>query len=132
MATYQSRDELVSAYKELIEIENKIHSLLSPKNDLNLDKIQTYISRQSTIIAGINEASDLQDDLLAKSDSGAKELIEKFCDLREQTRAVMKKMHNKIGERLDSLDTSSQLMRHYMQGKKRDEEISSLRIDDNF
>lgn len=132
MATYQSRDELVNGYRKLLGAEKEIQALLADDDEPPLEEIQSCLAAQTKIIEKIDQATELRENLDAETEATIKNIIEEFNELRNETIQKMEKYREDLKQSLEALDTSSQLMEHYMQGKKRDEEITSLRIDENF
>ncbi|MGM0380443.1 MAG: hypothetical protein ACQEP7_00475 [bacterium] len=126
MATFQSRAEVKEACRKLLELERKNKKLIQHSEELPLDQIEKIVKKQSRLIEEIdfNSSADELPDEIAQ-------LARDFMELRDKNSRVIKESMEQVESRLDSLEQSSKLMRHYMQGGMRDEESASARIDHN-
>lgn len=127
MATFQSRVEVKKACEKLLELEEESHRLIQSAEDLPLDQIEKLIDKQSKLINEIEFEPEAEDELpedIARP-------VKKFVELREKNKNEIEDFMEQIDKRMDSLEQSNKLMRHYMQGGRRDEESASARIDED-
>jgi len=125
MATFQSRAEVKQACHKLLDLEKKTHHLIQSSEELPVDQIEKQLKKQSELIAEIDFDSGSSENL---PDEISRPL-NKFMELRKENKKFIENSMNKIEQQLDSLDQSSKLMRHYMQGGMKDSGSTSTRID---
>ncbi len=125
MATSPSPVDPEEAGRRLIRVEEEIHSLLQADH-IEPDEIDEKISKQDELVEQI--ISQVED---SSPSVRFKELLNKFRSLREETEELFKQRMNEIKREIESLDNSGKLIKHYMQGERRDEEVISRRFDEN-
>ena len=131
MAKSLSRAELEEAYKQLLKLEIKAHNLLEETSDPPLDGLEKIMETQGKLMKKIEASPAVDAQALEDDNSEVSKTIKMFVETREKTRQALKDQMGTFKKRLESLDQSEKIMRHYLQGGKRPEEKSSLRIDEN-
>jgi len=131
MATFQSRDELVEAYLNLLELEKSLSEKLDEAERVEFkgDEILELIETQSKIIKEIETASELDREIWADRNSRVHAIMQDFSRLREENRKRLKEFMEEFEKEIDSLDQAHDLLKYYLQGGRRSGTESSSRID---
>ncbi|MFP4687474.1 MAG: hypothetical protein ACLFN5_05120 [bacterium] len=126
-----SRAEITEAYCDLLTLEQRVYSLLRQKEPPSLETLEDIFKKQSRIIEQIGKTPEINKQMLAEQDSEAYRNLQDFYKLREENKEILVDIRDEFKKKIEALDQSKKIMRHYLQGGMRDEEKSSLRIDEN-
>ncbi|GEM_PF-4544562 len=125
MATSPSPAEPEKAVQKLIRVEGELHLLLS-EEQFDPTKIEDKIRQQDELVEQIISHVDN-----SSPPARFKQLMRNFRSLREKTEELFEERMEQLKRKIESLDNSGKLIKHYMQGEKRDEEVISQRFDEN-
>lgn len=128
MATYQSRDEVIEGYRSLLKLERRLSKCFE-QEDVDADLIGDILEKQDEIMTAIDEAPNLDQQVLNDDDSSAHDLLEEFSRLRSDNRSLMEQYVEELESALESLDQAHELLKHYLQGEPRSGEEPSRRFD---
>jgi conjugal transfer/entry exclusion protein len=131
MATSPSRAEIEEAYRRLLELERKVHNMLKNQDPPDLEVFENIFEKQSELMQKIDSAPKTDARLRADENSKTARLFQSFSDLRSKNREILNEVKEEFKKRVESLDQSKKIMRHYLQGDSRPEENVSQRIDEN-
>ncbi len=127
METFRSRDELIDAYRRLLDLEKRAGELLTEEGDP--ETLQGVFDRQDELMEAIESSEELDRKVRDAPDSPVEEILERFQSLREDNRERLRQRRSALQSQLDSLDQSLQVMRRYMQGDRRSGGSTSFRVD---
>lgn len=133
MATYQSRDEIVTAYKNLLRLEQSLHEALSESEDnLDWDHVDKLISKQNEIMSTIDNHQQRDPLMQGEEAGGVRRVLEKFSSLRQENHQQLQTLIEQRRRQFESLDQAEKLMKHYLQGEKRFGPSMSRRFEQEF
>lgn len=120
MATFQSRDEIVAAYQDLLRLETSIHeSLVDSDDDPDWEQLNKLAAKESELMEEIENHRELDPLLPEDSDPNVKKILETFAEFREKNIDYLEQTVKETENQIESLGQAHELMKHYMQGEKR-------------
>jgi len=131
MATSPSRAEIQEAYRRLLELEQEVHNMLKSQDPPDLEVFENIFKKQSELMQKIDSVPKTDARLRADENSKTARRFQNFSKLRSKNRKILEEVKDEFKKRVESLDQSKKIMRHYLQGGNRPEENVSLRIDEN-
>lgn len=128
MATYQSRDEVIQGYRLLLKLERRLAECLE-QEEVDVEVIGDILTKQDEIMGAIDEASELDEQVLEANNNPVDDLLEEFSRLRSDNRSLMEEYIGELESVLESLDQAHELLKYYLQGEPRAGEEPSRRFD---
>jgi len=120
MATYQSRDDIVTAYKNLLRLEQSLHKTLAEADiEPDWEQVNSLVSKQNEIMSEIDNRPELDPFSQAEESEQTRRVLEQFSSLRQQNQEQLQTLIQETKRQFKSLDQAEKLMKHYLQGEKR-------------